>query len=63
MNETWLLGSAPNWVEAPENSLEWDRTWAWTSIPITISHAPVSPFSSLFFTGAFIRTTIWPGCA
>ena len=61
MNETWLLGSAPNSVEAPENSLELLETWAWTSMPITISQSPVSPLSSLFFIGAFIRTTIWRG--
>ena len=40
---TWLLGSAPNSVEAPENSLEFDSTWAWTSMPMTISHSPVWP--------------------
>ena len=63
MNDTLLLGSLPNSVEAPENSLEWERTWAWTSMPITISHSPVSPFNSLFFATAFIWTTIWRGCA
>src|SRR5690606_2986837 len=42
-NDTWLLGSAPNSVEAPENSLALDVTWAWTSMPMTTSHLPVLP--------------------
>ena len=41
---TWLLGSAPNSVEAPEKSLASDVTWAWTSRPITTSHSPVAPW-------------------
>ena len=35
---TCALGSAPNSVDAPENSLDLESTWAWTSMPITISH-------------------------
>src|SRR5579863_3112267 len=46
-NETWALGSAPNSVEAPENSLDLDRTWACTSRPITTSHSPVWPLMNL----------------
>src|SRR5215471_8973505 len=34
-SETWLLGSPPNAVEAPENSFEFEATWAWISMPIT----------------------------
>src|ERR1700738_3130254 len=45
-SETWLLGSPPNSVDAPENSLEFEVTWAWTSSPITISQSPVAPFIS-----------------
>ena len=41
---TWLFGSAPNRVEAPEKSLEAEVTWAWTSSPITTSHSPVAPW-------------------
>src|SRR4051812_12537510 len=41
---TWLLGSAPNSVAAPEKSLALDVTCAWTSRPITTSHSPVSPW-------------------
>ena len=41
---TWLFGSAPNAVEAPENSLALLATWAWTSRPITTSHSPVAPW-------------------
>src|ERR1700686_3725435 len=44
--ETWLLGSPPNSVEAPENSFDFEVTWAWTSSPITISQSPVAPFIS-----------------
>src|ERR1700684_1382408 len=46
-SETWLLGSPPNSVEAPENSFEFEMTWAWTSRPITISQSPVVPLISL----------------
>jgi hypothetical protein len=42
-SETWVLGSAPNVVGAPENSLASEITWAWTSRPRTISQSPVSP--------------------
>ncbi len=42
-SETWLLGAPPNSVEAPENSFEFEVTWAWTSSPITISQSPVAP--------------------
>src|SRR6185437_515012 len=41
--ETWVFGSAPNSVAAPENSFERDTTWACTSSPITTSHGPVRP--------------------
>src|ERR1700729_1542998 len=46
-SETWLLGSPPNSVEAPENSFEFEVTWAWTSMPITTSQSPVVPLISL----------------
>ena len=42
-SETWLLGSPPNAVEAPENSLALEATWACTSRPITTSQSPVAP--------------------
>ena len=63
MKETWLLGSAPNSVEAPENSLDLDRTWAWTSMPITTSQSPVWPLMQLVeVAGAFMPlSTSWPG--
>src|ERR1700730_1035731 len=41
--ETWVLGSAPNAVAAPENNLALATTWAWVSRPITTSHCPVRP--------------------
>src|ERR1700712_4163976 len=54
-SETWLLGSPPNSVEAPENSFEREVTWAWTSSPMTISQSPVAPLMSFDgLTGAFI---------
>ena len=40
---TWLFGSAPKAVAAPEKSFDWVMTWAWTSSPITTSHSPVAP--------------------
>src|SRR5580693_3213410 len=40
---TWVLGSPPKVIGAPENSLLLAVTWAWTSSPITISHLPVDP--------------------
>src|ERR1700722_7832164 len=45
-SETWLLGAPPNSVDAPENSFEFEVTWAWTSSPITISQSPVAPLIS-----------------
>src|ERR1700742_2246358 len=53
-SETWLLGSPPNSVEAPENSFEFEVTWAWTSSPITISQSPVAPLIRADLMGAFI---------
>src|SRR5690242_20591916 len=46
-SETWLFGSPPNAVEAPENSFEFEVTWAWISMPITTSQSPVCPLISL----------------
>ncbi len=48
-SETWLLGSAPNAVEAPENSFDCDATWACTSKPMTTSQSPVAPAMRLGF--------------
>ena len=60
-SETWLFGSPPNWVEAPENSLALEVTWAWTSSPITISQSLVAPLMSFAdLTGAFMgRVLQW----
>ncbi len=41
--ETWVLGSAPKAVAAPENSLALEITWAWTSRPMHDLPAPVRP--------------------
>ena len=41
--ETFEFGSAPNEVEAPENSFDSDVTCAWTSMPMTTSQSPVAP--------------------
>ncbi len=41
--ETWLLGSPPNSVEAPENSLDLEATCACTSSPMMTSQSPVAP--------------------
>jgi hypothetical protein len=50
-NETWLLGAPPNSVDAPEKSFDRDVTWAWTSMPMTISQSPVVPFTSFLALG------------
>src|SRR5689334_25295720 len=44
--DTWLLGSPPNAVEAPENSFALEVTWACTSMPTTTSQSPVAPLMS-----------------
>src|SRR5690349_20712871 len=41
--ETWLLGSPPKAVEAPENSFDLDATWACTSSPTMTSQSPLEP--------------------
>ena len=46
-SDTWLLGSPPKAVEAPENSLDNELTWAWISMPITTSQGPVAPWTRL----------------
>ena len=43
---TWVFGSAPKSVAAPENSFDFVVAWACTSSPITTSHSPVRPFNS-----------------
>ena len=54
--ETLALGAAPNWVEAPENSLALERTWACTSMPITISQSPVTPAMVLALGSSYSST-------
>src|SRR5450759_4595065 len=46
-SETWLLGAPPNSAEAPENSFDFEVTWACTSMPMTTSQSPVEPLRSL----------------
>ncbi len=46
-SETWLLGAPPNSVEAPENSFDFEVTWACTSMPMTTSQSPVAPLINL----------------
>ena len=43
IGETWAFGAPPNAVDAPENSLASEVTWACTSRPTTTSQAPVAP--------------------
>src|ERR1700739_3110238 len=47
-SETWLFGSPPKAVDAPENSFDFEVTWACTSMPITTSQSPVAPLISLW---------------
>src|ERR1700722_19788120 len=42
-SETWLLGSPPKAVEAPENSFAREVTCAWTSSPTMTSQSAVAP--------------------
>ncbi len=51
--ETWVLGSAPNAVAAPENSLALETIWAWTSSPITDS--PTCAGAALSMSIAFME--------
>ncbi len=58
-SDTWLFGSPPNSVEAPENSFEFEVTWAWTSMPITTSQSPLAPLISFDgLTGTFIGGSV-----
>src|SRR5579871_4151105 len=45
-SDTCEFGSPPNAVAAPENSFDFELTWAWTSSPITTSQSPVAPLMS-----------------
>src|SRR5258708_38421410 len=60
IRETWLLGSPPNSVEAPENSFDFEVTWAWISSPITISQSPVAPFISLELVALIVDPQAMP---
>src|SRR6187549_2333227 len=72
-SDTCEFGSPPNSVEAPENSFDFEVTWAWTSIPITTSQPPSAPlisfdvFAALLMSlpgqhsGAFMEAH-WRGC-
>ena len=48
---TLVFGSAPKLVEAPEKSLAFEATWAWTSRPMTSSQSPVAP-AMIFGSGS-----------
>ena len=55
MSDTCEFGSPPNAVDAPENNLACEVTWACTSMPMTTSQSPVAPLISFDFgTGASI---------
>src|SRR5207247_5079701 len=45
-SDTCELGAPPKAVEAPENSLDCEVTWAWISMPMTTSQSPVAPLIS-----------------
>jgi hypothetical protein len=66
-SETWLFGSPPNSVEAPENSFDFEVTWACTSSPITTSQSPVWPLISFpgltdtFIDAGFQQVEMWDG--
>src|ERR1700690_198339 len=48
-SETWELASPPKAVEAPENNLACEVTWACASMPMTTSQSPVIPLISFDF--------------
>ena len=48
-SDTWVFGSPPKAVEAPEKSFARETTCAWTSRPITTSQSPVAPLMSFAF--------------
>src|SRR5580692_953050 len=50
-SETCAFASPPNSVEAPENSLAFELTWAWTSRPMITSQSPVAPLISFDLAG------------
>src|SRR5690349_24869854 len=57
---TWVLGSAPNAVAAPEKSLDAVAViCAWTSTPMTTSHSRVP---RLILYGAFIDFSVDSFC-
>src|SRR5262249_38728403 len=62
-SETWLLGSPPNSVDAPENSFALEVTCAWTSMPTMISHSPVAPFTSFLRFGSASIMILHRACA
>ena len=43
--QVWVLGSAPNFAEQGQKSLDLVRSWAWTSSPITVSYFTRPPSS------------------
>ncbi|OIQ66346.1 hypothetical protein GALL_520860 [mine drainage metagenome] len=55
---TLELGSAPNSVEAPENSFALDETCAWISIPITSSQSDLAPAMTLSFGASKARSSM-----
>ncbi len=55
---TFALGSAPKAVEAPEKSLAFVATCAWTSRPITSSQSALAPWITLGFGGVTARSSM-----
>ena len=64
-SETWLLGAPPNAVEAPENSLASELTWAWISMPTTTSQSPVAPLMKDLGSGVrdWVMVAIFGDCS
>ncbi len=56
--ETFEFGSIPNSVEAPEKSLAFEATWAWTSRPITSSQSAFAPEITLGFGVSKVRSSM-----
>ncbi len=60
---TCSFGPAPKPTAAPENSFDFDATWAWISSPRTISQGPVRPSISLESAVVMARDVVDPGGA
>src|SRR5690606_11182990 len=60
---TWVLGSAPNAVEQPQNTFDAVLSSAWISRPMTVSYFPVVSLATSTATGGHLLAEAPPGGA